>query len=149
MSDVIGTDEGWEEVQRHLDRSAKVHNPDAVKVTQADRDAAMNPVVSRGYTKRTRAKVLRGDKDEDDLVQAFARHRISTIQRDARREALELLSIISGLEAALKQIAGGHWERFGTEADVDEVPDLSADEAMRLARDALVQAFALKEGTSE
>lgn len=48
-------------------------------VTDADREAAMAREVSRGYTQRTRNKVLRGEKDEDELVQAFARHRQAAI----------------------------------------------------------------------
>lgn len=50
-----------------------------IKVHQIDRDAAMAPNVSRGYTQRTRDKVLRGDKDEDELVQAIAAYRIALV----------------------------------------------------------------------
>ena len=35
----------------------------------------------------------------------------------------------------LTQIAGSHWERWGMcQTDIDEIPDLSGDEAMSLAR---------------
>ena len=50
----------------------------------------------------------------------------------------ELRAEISNLEAALTQIAGSHWERYGIDqTDIEDVPDLSAEEAMNVARDAL------------
>ncbi|SMD03798.1 Lar family restriction alleviation protein [Novosphingobium sp. B1] len=46
---------------------------------------------------------------------------------------------ISVMEGALQQIAGSHWERFGVDqTDIEELPDLSADEAMNLARAVLM-----------
>lgn len=42
------------------------------------------------------------------------------------------------LREALEKIAGSHWERTGyDQTDVDDVPDLSAEDAMKLARAAL------------
>ena len=52
-----------------------IERREGVVVTQADREAAMGDNVARGYTARTKAKVLRAEKDGDELVQAFARHR--------------------------------------------------------------------------
>ena len=52
---------------------------------------------------------------------------------------------ISVMEDALTQIAGSHYERFGVDqTDIDELPDLSADEAMNLARTILMDTAALK-----
>lgn len=49
-----------------------------------------------------------------------------------------LLKNIGVMETALKQIAGSHYERWGMDqTDVEEVPDLSGDEAMNIARAAL------------
>lgn len=72
-----------------------------------------------------------------------------TIQRAfAEREAelvVELRANISVMEDALTQIAGSHYERFGVDqTDIDELPDLSADEAMNLARTILMDTAALK-----
>lgn len=61
----------------------------------------------------------------------------------ARAEAAEarvkaLLESIGILEAALKAIAGSHWERWGMDqTDINEVPDHSGEEAMEIARAAL------------
>jgi len=45
---------------------------------------------------------------------------------------------VARLETALKLIAGSHWERWGIDqTDIEELPDLSAEEAMKVARDAL------------
>lgn len=50
-----------------------------------------------------------------------------------------LVEVIGILEGALKQIAESHWERFGLDqTDVEEVPNLSGDEAMEAARAALM-----------
>lgn len=73
------------------------------------------------------------------LVQAFARHRLAT-RTDATpvAEVEALRGSISIMETALQQIAGTHAERFGTcQTDVEEVPDLSAEEAVSIARNAL------------
>ena len=46
--------------------------------------------------------------------------------------------LVDALKTALAKIAGSHWERFGTsQTDIEQVPDLSAEEAMNVARDAL------------
>lgn len=68
-------------------------------VTDADREAAMAREVSRGYTQCTRNKVLRGDKDEDELVQAFARHREQAILEGMeimREAAIDWLKAMDG-----------------------------------------------------
>lgn len=50
----------------------------------------------------------------------------------------ELRDIIAVMESALDQIASSHWERVGyDQTDIDDVPNLSAEEAMLLARRAL------------
>ena len=42
------------------------------------------------------------------------------------------------LAEAMEKIAGSHWERIGyDQTAIDDVPDLSAEEAMNLARQAL------------
>ena len=56
-------------------------------------------------------------------------------------QAAELQRLREGMtraEAAFTLIAGSHWERFGVDqTDVEQVPDLSSDEAMNVARDFL------------
>ena len=56
-------------------------------------------------------------------------------------QAAELQRLREGMtraEAAFTLIAGSHWERFGIDqTDVEQVPDLSSDEAMNVARDFL------------
>lgn len=70
-------------------------------ITQEDREAAMAPEVSRGYTQRTRAKVLRGEKDHDELVQAFARHRTEAAATIAALKAqIERLTELAALMIA-------------------------------------------------
>ena len=71
------------------------------------------------------------------------------IQRDFAEREAELVGAlranISVMEDALKQIAGSHYERFGVDqTDIDELPDLSADEAMNLARTTLMDTAALR-----
>ena len=63
------------------------------------------------------------------IQQAFA-------ERDGRIAGL--VDDIGFFERSLGQIAGSHFERFGMcQTDIEEVPDLSADEAMNTARQAL------------
>lgn len=56
-------------------------------------------------------------------------------------QAAEIERLRAGMtraEAAFTLIAGSHWERFGIDqTDVEQVPDLSSDEAMNVARDFL------------
>lgn len=60
----------------------------------------------------------------------------------------ELRKSVGIMEAALQQIAGSHWERFGVDqTDIEELPDLSADEAMNLARRALMDSAAITRAT--
>ena len=50
----------------------------------------------------------------------------------------EVRAVVDRQAQALEQIAGSHWERFGIDqTDIEQIPDLSADEAMNLARDTL------------
>lgn len=53
-------------------------------------------------------------------------------------ELQRLREVVTRAEAAFSLIAGSHWERFGIDqTDVEQVPDLSSDEAMNVARDFL------------
>lgn len=52
---------------------------------------------------------------------------------------VERAGIVEHAIRALEQIAGSHWERFGIDqTDVEQIPDLSAGEAMNLARETLM-----------
>ena len=57
---------------------------------------------------------------------------------DLKAHIAALEAEVTRLERALSIIASSHWERFGIDqTDIEQIPDLSADEAMNTARDAL------------
>lgn len=60
-----------------------------------------------------------------------------------------LLDAVATMEKALELIAGSHPERVGyDQTDIDDVSDLSGDEAMKVARDALSAAMYLRPSPS-
>ncbi len=69
-------------------------------------------------------------KKVNALVIAEAADRIKALQAEVAR-----------YRKGLTQIAGSHWERWGIcQTDIDEIPDLSGDESMNLARQLLGEA---------
>ena len=72
------------------------------------------------------------------LLADNATHITTLTARVAEQDAeiARLREAVSRAETTFKVIAGSHCERFGMcQTDVEEIPDLTADEAMRLARD--------------
>lgn len=68
---------------------------------------------------------------EPEAIAAWNR-RADSAERD------RLAGEVARLREALEVIASSHWERFGMDqTDIEQLPDLSADEAMNAARDAL------------
>jgi len=62
---------------------------------------------------------------------------------DTEREQ-GLVAVIDVMEKALQQIASSHPERVGyDQTDIDEIPDLSGEEAMKIARETLEDAAQL------
>lgn len=57
-------------------------------------------------------------------------------------ECIGMATELKASRAALNRIAGSHFERVGyCQTDIDDVPDMSAGEAMAIARQALSSAM--------
>jgi hypothetical protein len=138
----------WKTAERHLNAAALTTRPQPD--ARRDRLRALSIVIcnhlgggSEWFSsvdgepfvdpEAVQAELQRRKTDDQITKKALFRQRA-----DARDVVAGLRETITRLEKALELIAGSHWERVGIDqTDVEQIPDLSADEAMNTARDAL------------
>lgn len=122
-------------------------NADDVTVIQADRDAAADYGLHRLYSGLGAEGIREGRADLDDLVQAFARHRIAnqaTGEVDLR-EALR--SIFAKLDKGIGQGAPGHAHDVSGIWDADNAPGVAGTQCEWCAQwEAARAALAIKGG---